>query len=224
MREKMNDEIPEDIYKEYEKDQDFNMVHTNDNLICAIDVETTGLDPEKHDLTEVAVIPLNHLFEPNKKYRPFNPILQPKQPENANKRALTLSGFKLAELMLNGHDPWRAADAFEEWFHKLGLPPQKKIIPLAHNWPFDRMFLRQWLGPLTFDHIFHPHYRDTMTIASFLNDRAYDRSDKFYPHPKLSLGALCVQMSIENRRAHRAIYDCLATAEVYKKFVTRMTI
>lgn len=217
-------EVPADIYPEYGKDQDFNMIHTNNNLLCAVDVETTGLNFEEHEITEVAILPLNHLLEPNRKYKPFNVIMKPQRLETIQPSALKKSGFKLADLLLTGHDPWRTADALEEWFHRLALPPRHNIMVLAHNWPFDREFLKAWLGPTTFEYIFHPHFRDTMSIGCYLNDRAYDRSDKFFPHPKLSLTALCSQLQIVNKCPHRALYDCVATAEVYKKFVQKMQI
>lgn len=202
---------------------DFSMLHMNGHLLCAVDVETTGREVGTHDIVEIAIVPLNHLIEPYKKYRPFHMKLKPKRPENVDNRALGKSGLKLADLILDGFDPWKAADYLEEWFNRLNLPIRHNLVPLAHNWPFDRDFIKEWLGPLTFEYIFHGHYRDTMQIASFLNDRAYDKKEP-YVYAKIGLEALCLRMGIENKMPHRALYDCLATAEIYKKFVTQFSI
>lgn len=202
---------------------EFSMVHTNGNLLCAIDVETTGVVCGTHDITEIAIVPLNHLIEPFKKYRPFHMKLKPKRPENADKRALGKSGMNLADLMVSGFDPWKAADMLEEWFQRLELPIKHNIIPLAHNWPFDREMIKEWLGHENFNHIFNGHYRDTMMIASFLNDRAYDKKEP-YAYARIGLEALCQRLGIENKMPHRALYDCFATAEIYKKFVTTYSL
>lgn len=202
---------------------DFSMLHLNGNLLCVVDVETTGKEVGKHDITEIAIVPLNHLIEPYKKYRPFHMKLKPRRPENTDPMALGKVGHKLADLILDGFDPWKAADLLEEWFIRLNLPMKHSIVPLAHNWPFDREFIKEWLGPTTFEFIFHGHYRDTMQIAAFLNDRAYDKKQT-YEYSKIGLEALCARLCVENKMPHRALYDCLATAEIYKKFVTQFTI
>lgn len=206
-----------------ERDDDFNMLHTNGHLLCALDVETTGLEPGVNDILEIAIIPLNHKLEPYKSKKPFYMKLKPKRPETAKSRAMNVSGLSLADCMLNGMDPYKAADLLEVWFNKLELPIRHQIMPLAHNWPFDRDFIIDWLGPLNFAHIFHGHYRDTMTISSFLNDRAFERSEP-YAYSKLSLPALCNRLGVENKMEHRALYDSLATAECYKKLVRLFNI
>lgn len=200
---------------------DFSMLHMNGHLLCAIDVETTGLDCGTHDIVELAIVPLNHMIEPYKKYRPLVMKIKPRRPENINPKALGKSGLSLADIMLYGQDPWKAADYVEDWFEKLQLPIRHNIIPLAHNWPFDREFLIEWLGIKSFQYLFNGHYRDTMALAGFLNDRAYDKKEP-YTFNRLGLEAMCIKLGVDNKMPHRALYDCLATAEIYKRFVTAM--
>jgi DNA polymerase III epsilon subunit-like protein len=203
--------------------QDFSMLHMNGNLLCAIDVETTGLECGVHDVIELAIVPLNHLIEPFKKYKPLVMKIKPRRPENAVSRAMKKSGLTMTDIMMYGQDPWKAADIVEEWFEKLQLPVRHNIIPLAHNWPFDREFLIEWLGIKTFQYVFNGHYRDTMALAGFFNDRSYDQK-KPYVYSKMGLEALCNRLGVDNKMPHRALYDCLATAEIYKKFVTQLHV
>lgn len=201
--------------------QSASMLHLNGHILCAVDVETTGLDPQKNDLVEVCVLPLDHNIEPHRQHKPFSMMLKPvKEPINPNRNPQ--NGLTAVQIMSYGQDPYRAADLLEEWFHALKLPPKKQIIPLAHNWVFDRDFLIEWLGPLNFQYIFNGHYRDTMTIAAFHNDRKHSQGEQ-YDFSRIGLGSMCEKLNVENKMAHRALYDCLATAEVYKRLVQSYT-
>lgn len=186
----------------------------NGNLVCAVDVETTGLKVGIHDIWEMCVLPLDLNYKPNKAYKPWNHRYRIKRPENVEDGALRLTGMAKADLMVTGIDPWKAADDFEVWFDKLSLKPGKKIIPLASNWPFDREFIKEWLGQSTFDYVFHGHYRDTQPIASFIQDRA-DHQREAFPFGRIGLASLCEKLGIDNGGPHRALYDCMASAEVY---------
>jgi DNA polymerase III epsilon subunit-like protein len=182
-------------------------------------VETTGLIPGTHDIIEIAIVPLNKFIEPYKHYKPFVMLLKPKRFENWEGGAENVNGLTKAEVMLRGYDPWKAADMIEEWFDRLELGPQKQLIPLAHNWPFDREFIKEWLGPKTFEYIFSGHFRDTMSMALFHNDRMFHKSEN-YEFAKVGLKAVCNRLNVDNKMSHRALYDCLATAECYKKLCT----
>ena len=199
------------------------MRHLNGNLLCAIDVETTGLDPMKHDIIQLAVLPLDAEIKPLQTVMPFYVNMKPKRPENIEKAAMKVNKTELAQLIINGLDPWKCVDMFEEWFERLNLPVGKKIVPLAHNWIFDSGFIREWMGPLSFAHFIDYHYRDSMTAALYLNDRA-DAHVEPYPFPKVSLGYCCSQLKIDNINAHDALADCVATAEVYRRMLMVQTL
>lgn len=191
------------------------MVHLNGNLLCAVDVETTGTDPLKNDIWQVCILPLDSFIKPLKGVLPFYMDMQLKNPENIDYKAVSIGKANLAELQLRAIDPWKCVDLFIEWFEKLRLPEKKKIAPLASNWLFDRDFLIEWLGRQSFDHYFHFHYRDTQAAALFMNDRA-DQHIERVPHPKVGLSYLGTLYDVKNLKAHDALQDCVATAEVYR--------
>jgi len=200
------------------------MIHLNGNLLCAVDVETTGLRPGYHDIIQIAVLPLDSQIRPIQNIRPFYvAAMKPKRLENIDKAAPKAHRINMAELCLKGLDPWKAVDLFEEWFERLELPVGKRIVPLAHNWVFDRAFVIDWLGELSFEHFFDYHYRDSMVAAEYLNDRADHHVEK-YPFPKVSLEYCCNILNVTNADAHNALADCVATAEVYKRMLMMQTM
>lgn len=194
------------------------MKHINGNLICAIDTETTGSDPRRHDIIQIAVIPLDGLLEPDANRIPFLMDLAPKRPENADPDAMSCNKIELAQRVLKGVDADRAADLFVEWVEKQKLGFNKRIMPLGSNWPFDRSFLIEWLGPKTYEMLFDSQYRDTMTTATYLNDLASIRGLP-YPWPKVNLNYLCNQMRIERLKSHDATDDARVTAECYRNLL-----
>lgn len=198
------------------------MVHLNGNLLCAVDVETTGTDPLAHDIWQIAVLPLDASIKPLRGVMPFYLDMKLKRPDNIDPKALRVGKVNLAELQLRAVDPWKGVDMFIEWFERLKLPEKKKIAPLASNWLFDRDFIIEWMGRQSFDYYFHFHYRDTQASALFMNDRA-DRHVERVPHPKVGLPYLGSLYSVSNLKAHDALQDCMQTAEVYSRMMSAYT-
>jgi DNA polymerase III epsilon subunit-like protein len=207
------------------------MKHLNGAILGVIDVETTGFKPGFNDLIEVCVLLLDKELKPTSKVLPFHMDLKPQRPRNIDFEAIRIqqrenpmisisSKGKIVEAATIGCDPFRAADLFVEWFENLKLAPNKRIMPIAHNWVFDRAFMIDWLGEKTFDMCFDPRYRDTMSMSLYDNDVADYHSNRF-PFPKNNLQYLCSQLNIERTRAHTALDDCVATAEVYKRMIQR---
>lgn len=195
------------------------MTHWNNSILCAIDLETTGLDPRKHDIVEVAIIPLNSEIMPIKQIMPFNVIIKPGRPENIDYDNLTKIGMtrkRISDYMLNGHDSFYAAELLEKWFNKLQMPERKQIFPLAHNFPFEYSFLRDWLGPLNYESMFDGRFRDTMALANALNEMA-DLRARPVPFEKVNLSYICNKLGIERSREHYALEDAMVTAECYRR-------
>lgn len=186
----------------------------NGNLLCAIDVETTGLDPEQHEIWQLCVLPLNALLEPHKDFLPFYMEMKPERIDNIDPKAINLGIADVGKLIFNAMPTDKVQDLFVEWFEKLKLAPGKKIVPVAHNFFFDRPMLVKWLGGALYNDIFHYHPRDTMVIAAFLNDRQ-DSASLPLPYTRLALKNVCSKHSIDIPMAHDAMQDCLATAKLY---------
>lgn len=192
------------------------MLHLNGNLLCAIDVETTGTDPTKHDIVQICILPLDSQIKPHKTIIPFYMEMQPRQPDNIDWSAMAIN--RMSKIMLNGIEAYRAADLLEEWFEKLKLGNHKRISPLAQNWVFDKAFIENWLGPKMFSYIFDGRYRDTMPAALYANDKAFFMGES-YPYQKVNLAFLASTLKVEQDRAHDAMSDCATTAEVYRRML-----
>lgn len=193
------------------------MKHLNGNILCAIDTETTGVEPGKNSIWDLCIIPLDEKLDRHSRIKPFQAMMKPSTPFEPG--ALKEAGLTQAEIINTGHDPFRVADLLEAWFIKMNLPQGKQIIPLAHNWPFDRGFLIDWLGWKSFNCYFSGEYRDTYQLVSFHNDRKWWKGDP-YEFARKSLGACARRLNLEVSGLHRATQDCLLTIEVYKKLVS----
>lgn len=197
-------------------------IHDNGNLVCAIDIETTGLDPYENSILELAVVPLTPDYELYKEINPFNMLMKPIDGKKIEQEALTINKIDLPWVMLNCLTADRVLDLFLDWVQRLQLG-EKKIIPLAHNWPFDSAFLKTWMGPLTYSQVFAHNYCDTMVVAQYIND-LYDTCCERIPYPKINLRYLASTLKIENPDVHRALGDAVTTAKVYKHFVESIRV
>lgn len=215
--------------------EELTIKHLNSNILAVVDCETTGADPDQHEILEICILPLDKNLQPilsnhiNLTLRPLNPQnidfealrCQPNQ-EQFYREHVIKSKERIVDITLKGLDPYMAAELVVDWFEKLNLAPRKRIMPIAQNYCFDRGFLIKWLGPLSFDYIFHPCYRDTLSTSLFMNDFAEYRGEP-YPFQKNNLQYLCSTLNVQRDRRHTALDDCIATAEVYRRMVRQFT-
>lgn len=148
----------------------FGMPHLNRNVLCAIDIITTGPDTSEDTLLEIAVLPLDHMLRPHKTFLMFNMKMRPEK--EVTSRQCGMREEELAKCILEGQDRYVVADLFLDWVKKMELRSNKKIVPLGWNWPKDSAYLRHWLGDGTFEDVFDWRYRDVLSIANYINDRA----------------------------------------------------
>ena len=98
-----------------------------------VDVETTGLDPDRHEIIELAMVPFTygatgHIFSIGE---PFHGLREPKEPISPDITAIT----GITDEMVAGHELDSAAiDAFIE----------HADLVVAHNASFDRRFLENY--------------------------------------------------------------------------------
>ncbi len=190
----------------------------NGNQLCAIDVETSGLDPSKHDIIQIALLPLDASLKPRKDVLPYYLYLIPRNPEAVDLRALKVNRLTLNKLYAKGVDPDKAIVLLMEWVSKLKLAPGKRLIPLGHNYGFDSLFLIRWLGLELYTELIHHIYRDTLTIAAYINDCRNVHLRKGW-NKSLRLIDLCLHYGLEPFKAHNALYDCQLVAELYHRIV-----
>ena len=196
------------------------MQHLNGNLLCAVDVETTGLDSKLHEIFQISILPLDSKIKPSKTILPFYMDMQITKPENIDKTAIKMQRIDFARRQQRAIDPYTCADMFDSWFDNLSLPIYKKICPLAQNWPFDRSFIEEWLGKTSFEHSFSPIYRDTMVCAAFNSDICDFHSEPIL-FTQYNLQFMCSRLNLKNEKPHDALQDCIATAEVYRRMILR---
>lgn len=188
------------------------------HLLCAVDLETTGLRPGYNEIIQIAVLPLDSDIRPLKDVMPFYMDVAPEFPQRAEVKSRKVNGLDLKKLSKTAPNPSRVQDLFLEWFEKLNLPLRARIMPLAHNWGFEYSFLIHWLGQPLFSEIFDGRCRDSMSLAGSYLDRACFQHDEL-PYKSLSLTALCERFGVINHNPHDALGDCLATAELYGKLL-----
>ena len=209
--------------------------HLNGNLLAVIDTETTGPDPDNHDILEICVLVLDKFLKPHPEIMPFNMYMAAQRLGNIDMEALRIQGktmddivkekvckqrSEMSNISAKGMHPDDCANLFEHWFRKLNLPPRKRIMPIACNWGFDREFIRRWLGYDAFYYYFDPRPRDIISMGLFDNDVAEWRGDTF-PYAKNNLQWMCTVLGIERTRAHTALDDCVATAECFRRMIQR---
>lgn len=196
------------------------MITLNGNVLCAIDVETTGLTPGFHEITQVCFLPLDNDLKPRRDVGPFDLNLRIEYEERIDWEALKISKINFLKHQQIAIDKYDAADLFESWVEKLKLPLYKRISPLAHNWPFDRAFILDWLQPTAFGSHIDGRFRDTMSLAAAIND-IYDIKNEPAPFPKINLPYMASLLKIPHENAHTALADCVVTAEVYKQLLNK---
>ena len=198
------------------------MQHWNGNHLCVIDTETTGLDVDWHEMIQLCILPLDSNLNPRTDVVPFYVNMIPDYPERASKGAMRKNKLKIPELVKSGFDRVKVIDMLDDWIQSLGMPVTnygraKCVIPLGHNYAFDRSFIMQWLGRELYDQWFYYHFRDTMIYANCINDKAAMHAEKV-PFSKTGLQYLCSTLKIKTEKAHDGLSDCIA--QVYKHLVS----
>lgn len=204
--------------------QHHSMQHLNNRLLCAVDVETTGLRAGYHEVIQVAILPLDGNIKPRKDITPFNVYIKPTNLNVISKEAMGVNRIKVDWLMAKGMDIWQSLATFEDWYkYVIENNGYVGIAPLAHNWLFDKAFLKEWFGYdlnnqeyCIMDDYFHHSFRDTKALAIGLNDIAYNLAVDV-PFPKQGLQYICTTLGIKRTNKHDALGDAYDTARAYRK-------
>ncbi len=162
------------------------------NRYCVLDFETTGLDPERDEVVEYAVVRVDesglglHLAS---LCRPERPIpLAATRVHNITDRMV------------------RYAEPFSEHLPAL-LSFLGDDVFVAHNVPFDLGFLRAYCRRMGLAY-------EPKTLCTL------QRARKLFPFlPSRSLDSVAAHLNIRNPGAHRALDDARTTAQVLVKML-----
>lgn len=165
--------------------------------LCFVDVETTGLDPMRHELIEVAAI--RATWSGLRPLRVVTRKIRPLRIEEAEPEALEVNGYSA--------ERWADAVTLEEGLLAMA-PLLEGAIPAGHNVAFDLGFLvrgyaEAGLGAPKMDH----HQIDTSTLSWLLAQEG----------ESLSLRATCERLGIDQPEAHRALADAWSALEVARR-------
>ena len=184
-------------------------------IIAAIDIETTGLDPLYHDIIEIAILPLDGEFEPRVDIPPLVARIRARRPQNASAKAMEINGLNLNE----GDEYHEFLARLLAWLDEYRI---EKIDALGQNVDFDRAFISAQileLGRL----LGHRYLRDSQRLACAYNDLVRLRTGK-PAFENVGLSDLRRALGIEGLREHRALDDARDAAKVYKALLERMGI
>lgn len=197
------------------------MINFNDNILCVLDVETTGREPEFHEICQLALVPLDPTtLDPHPQMKPFVRTVRPEYQNRIEKEAMRVHGIPM-DVLSQSPNQEQTIEDFRLWFEALGLGLNKRLIPLCQNSPFDIGFMKHWLGIEQYAEIFSHRGRDTMHLAASINDcRSY--AGEPVPFKWLGLKELADHFGIPLVGHHDALADCLVTAKIYRELLKMM--
>jgi len=160
-----------------------------------IDVETTGLDPNKHEIIEIAIVPL----EDGETF--WHSYIKPERIEDASPKALEINGYaKNPHLWDNAPTLAEVAPTIRSWL--------LDSLPAGQNIPFDMGFIQAALAKYDLWRGISYHKLDVMTLA--VEHLAPCGLTLF------SLNNICDFLGISNEGAHSALADAIRAKQVYK--------
>jgi DNA polymerase III epsilon subunit-like protein len=164
-----------------------------------LDLETTGLNPGQHEITEIgALLVAQPNFEVIKTYEAK---VLPTHLETASPEGLQIGHFDAAVWEKEGRPLHQALEELSEL--------SSGAILAGFNLTFDWAFLQMALNEVDLPDPFYYHRFDVMSSAFTM---LYGRSEM----SKFSLNECCRFFGVVNRKAHTALADAEATYEVFK--------
>jgi len=171
-----------------------------------IDTETTGLNPDNHEIIELGAIVAE--YDPETKMLVEKEIIdlkiKPEHIETAEAIALRINGYNEAD--------WIFAVDLKSAMQKLQKVSEGGIM-IAHNMAFDYLFLEHAFRKTGVENKMHYHKIDTISVA-FAKLGGVDDIGKY------SMYALCDRFGIKNQKAHSAYSDTRALFELFQKLMS----
>lgn len=176
--------------------------------LAFIDLETTGLDAERHEIIEIGAIIARQIPKDGQGneleiIEEFDLKIKPEHIETSDPEALNINGYNEMD--------WMFAISLESAMKLLAEKTEGAML-VAQNVSFDWLFLEKAFFKTGIQNKMDYHRIDILSMAYA----------KLYHDPraqKFSLRSLCEYYEIKNERAHTALADIRAEYEVYKKLI-----
>ncbi len=157
-----------------------------------LDIETTGLSPEKEKITEISVF----VHDGNEIVDEYHSLVNPEK--NIPPNITNLTGIT-NKMVANAPKFWEIAKDL--------IKLTEDTIIVAHNASFDYGFIRAEYASLGYQ-----FKRDKLCTVKL--------SKKYFPGlPSYSLGNICGRFGISNDARHRAKGDAFATVQLFEKIL-----
>lgn len=182
-------------------------------MIIFFDTETTGLDPNVHDIIEIGAVALDDKCKPTNKTFHRRLIIQ--NPATVEQAALDINGYDPVVWEKSGITASNGLSELNEWLKSVS--PDSKPFMAATNAMFDKSFLysncdRFKIFPFV-DNIWLDLYQIWMTYKMKKGLLSLGNSQE----------AICNQFDVKNSKAHTALADASAGAECYYKIMEKLT-
>ena len=182
----------------------------------SVDIETSGPVPGRHSLLSLGA---SHVRRKGSKYLVLEDHyveLKPIFPE-FSESAMSVHGLSRAHLEAHGRDPLEALSAFLEFVRSTQKETAERPVFVAHNAPFDWMFVVHYLDHAGFPNPFGHSALDTKALAMGVLE---------IPWPQTSLRQLALRLpEVEPRDPaliHHAGADARYQALVFAALMDRL--
>lgn len=173
-----------------------------------IDIETGGYSVTKNGICEIGMLIIDEKFKVIfSDSWIIEPYLRPESTDYVSYKAdaMAVHGITLKELTTSGLTPKYVCDRIEYLIMEFGVQ-----IFVGHNIKaFDAPRMNHFFKRFGRDQINFSNCEDTISISRKINKDLKSHS----------LPNLCEFYGIMNESAHRALGDCRATLEVYKRLM-----
>ncbi len=179
-----------------------------ESLLAFIDTETTGLNPDVHEIIELALIVCKQISVPGRGpkieiIKEYEWKIKPARIDLAQEDALRINGYNETD--------WMFAYDLRPVMEEFAKATQSCTF-VSHNLAFDYPFVINAFKRSDVDSKMHYAKIDTISVAFA---RLYDVTQA----TAFSLRALCELFKIENAKAHTALADTRALVAIYKKLM-----
>jgi DNA polymerase III epsilon subunit family exonuclease len=171
--------------------------------LAFIDIETTGLDRDIHEIIELAAVITKMKDGELVVIDQVDFKIQPQHIETAEPQALRINGYNPAD--------WLFAVSLEDAMKEFAKKTDGAVF-VAHNITFDYGFVETAFKKTGLEDKMHFYKLDTLSLAFGILHTTDDPG-------KLSLRVLTEKYGVENKKAHSAFADAYATYEVFKKMM-----